>query len=75
MQNSVFLIALLFNFLVLFVILAIVPLRVVRDARSKGLSKTDQIIWAIISVGLFPIGLLLYLLVAKKQRGDSPQAT
>ena len=63
MEFDVFvLLPLLVTSLVLFTILAIIPLAILRNARHKGLSRLECIIWIVLSVGLFPIGVLLYLL-------------
>ena len=61
----------LLNSLLLFVLLAIIPIAILRDGQRIRISRRDQVLWIIVSVGFFPIGLLLYLLIARRQ-SDKP---
>jgi hypothetical protein len=58
----------LFNIFVLAGILVLVYYFVIRDARKRQIKWLQTVIWAIVSVFFFPIGFLIYLLVAKKNK-------
>jgi len=53
--------AYLLNWFILIVIVT-VPILVGVDARKRGLSWTDTMVWVLVSTFLFPIGLVLYFL-------------
>jgi hypothetical protein len=42
-----------------------VPLLIGQDARRRGLSWTGTVVWALVSLALFPIGVGLYLLFGR----------
>ena len=55
------------NFFVLALIFA-VPLLIGRDARKRGLSWIDTLIWILASLVLFPIGIGLYFLFGRPSK-------
>ena len=61
----------IFNFLV-FALILTVPLLIGRDARQRGLSWIDTLVWILASLVLFPIGIGLYFLFGRPPaRADS----
>ena len=69
METGMFeLLPLLMSSIIVFTVLAVIPLAVLRDARHKGLARWEQIIWIIAAIVLFPIGVLLYLLSTRSQQ-------
>ena len=58
----------LFNIVILSGILILVYYFVLRDARKRRFSRLRTVMWTIISIVLFPVGFLLYLLSGRKKQ-------
>jgi hypothetical protein len=55
--------------LFLIIPIAAIILIITRDAGKKGLSGMATLGWVLVSLCLFPIGLLLYFLITHQNRG------
>ncbi len=66
MVDSKVMLAHVLNWLIIIVIVT-VALLVGRDARKKGRSWTGTIVWVLVSIFLFPIGVGLYFFLGRPQ--------
>jgi hypothetical protein len=58
----------LFNFFMLLVILVLVYLFVIRDARKRQIGWPQTFIWTVLSVTTFPVIFLIYLAFIRKNK-------
>ena len=66
------LLSLIFNFTIICVLLFI-SLLVYRDAKKHDISTSSALLWAIVSLFTFPIGLVLYVLFGKNDKNKNTQ--
>lgn len=66
MIDSKVMLAYVLNWLIIFVVI-MVALLVGRDARKKGHSWTGTMVWVLVSICLFPIGVGLYFFLGRPQ--------
>ncbi|XUW99735.1 MAG: hypothetical protein TUN42_07525 [Dehalogenimonas sp.] len=68
-QNPASLIAWAINWLILVVLIAIAVL-VFIDARKLHMTPGTALVWSIVSLFTFPIGLLVYVFFGRKMRNN-----
>lgn len=54
------------NWMILGFIITGIVFLVVWDARKRGYSRATVVMWVMVSLVLFPIGLLVFLLIGRK---------
>jgi hypothetical protein len=70
--NTATLLAQIINFIIICGLLFI-ALLVYRDAKSRGISTTSALFWAIVSLLTLPIGLVLYIYFGRNEKTQKEQ--